>query len=117
MIVNASLKPSKLTTSSCRNKKAVALKVLSGRTIPHTFLNARLLSNGCVVDGTAWVLSREELQGQFDYLLVDEAGQFSLGNAVGTGSCADNIVLMGDQMQLASPIQGSHPSESGMSAL
>ena len=71
----------------------------------------------CVVGGTAWVFSREELQGQFDYLLVDEAGQFTLANVVGTGCCADNIVLMGDQMQLASPVQGSHPGESGMSAL
>ena len=71
----------------------------------------------CVVGGTAWVFSREELQGKFDYLLVDEAGQFSLANVVGTGCCADNIVLMGDQMQLASPVQGAHPGESGMSAL
>ena len=71
----------------------------------------------CVVGGTAWVFSREELQGEFDYLFVDEAGQFSLANVVGAGCCADNIVLMGDQMQLASPVQGAHPGESGESAL
>lgn len=74
-------------------------------------------SSACVVGGTAWLFSREELRGAFDYLLVDEAGQFSLANVVGTGCCANNIVLMGDQMQLASPIQGAHPGESGMSAL
>lgn len=74
-------------------------------------------SAACVVGGTAWVFSREELQSGFDYLFVDEAGQFSLANVIGTGCCADNIVLMGDQMQLASPIQGAHPGESGMSAL
>lgn len=79
---------------------------------------AELLSeNPCVVGGTAWLFSREELQGAFDYLLVDEAGQFSLANVVGTGCCANNIVLIGDQMQLASPVQGAHPGESGMSAL
>jgi uncharacterized protein len=71
----------------------------------------------CVIGGTAWVFSREELQGKFDYLFVDEAGQFSLANVVGTGCCADNVVLMGDQMQLASPVQGAHPGESGESAL
>ena len=71
----------------------------------------------CVVGGTAWVCSREELQGQFDYLFVDEAGQFSLANVVGAGCCSENIVLVGDQMQLASPVQGSHPGESGSSAL
>ena len=75
------------------------------------------LGGPCVVGGTAWVFSREELQGGFDYLFVDEAGQFSLANVVGTGCCAENIVLVGDQMQLASPIQGSHPGESGESAL
>jgi len=33
------------------------------------------------------------------------------------GCAAKNIVLVGDQMQLAQPIQGSHPGESGLSAL
>ena len=71
----------------------------------------------CVVGGTAWVFSREELTGKFDYLFVDEAGQFSLANVVGTGCCSDNVVLVGDQMQLSSPTKGSHPGESGLSAL
>lgn len=31
--------------------------------------------------------------------------------------CADNVVLLGDQMQLAQPIQGSHPGDSGLSIL
>jgi uncharacterized protein len=70
-----------------------------------------------VVGGTAWVFSRPELQGAFDYVFVDEAGQFSLANVVATGLSADNIVLVGDQMQLAQPILGAHPGESGKSAL
>jgi len=76
-----------------------------------------LAGAACVVGGTAWVFSREDLQGRFDYLFVDEAGQFSLANVVAAGCCADNIVLMGDQMQLAAPVQGAHPGESGQSAL
>jgi uncharacterized protein len=70
-----------------------------------------------VMGGTAWVFCRPELQQQFDYLFVDEAGQFSLANVIATGLAAKNIVLVGDQMQLAQPIQGSHPGESGLSAL
>ena len=70
-----------------------------------------------VMGGTAWVFSRPELQGAFDYLFVDEAGQFSLANVVATGLSADNIVLVGDQMQLAQPLLGRHPGESGKSAL
>src|SRR3546814_4641041 len=33
------------------------------------------------------------------------------------GVAARNIVLVGDQMQLAQPIQGTHPRESGVSGL
>ena len=38
-----------------------------------------------VVGGTAWAFSRPELQSEFDYLFIDEAGQFSLANVVGVG--------------------------------
>ena len=70
-----------------------------------------------LVGGTAWLFSREELDQTFDYLFVDEAGQVSLANAVAMATCARNLVLVGDPMQLAQPIQGVHPGESGRSAL
>jgi uncharacterized protein len=70
-----------------------------------------------VIGGTAWMFCREEWEGNLDYLFVDEAGQFSLANAVGVGLSTKNLVLVGDQMQLAQPIQGSHPGECGLSAL
>lgn len=70
-----------------------------------------------LVGGTAWVFSREELAGRFDYLFIDEAGQVSLANAVAVGLSTRNLVLVGDQMQLAQPIQGSHPGDSGLSCL
>jgi uncharacterized protein len=56
-----------------------------------------------VVGGTAWVFSRAELAGCFDYLFIDEAGQVSLANAVAAGVSARNLVLVGDQMQLSQP--------------
>ncbi|MHB1329040.1 MAG: DEAD/DEAH box helicase, partial [Gemmatimonadales bacterium] len=73
-----------------------------------------------VLGGTAWVFSRDDLQQpapRLDYLFVDEAGQVSLANLVGMGSAARNLVLIGDQMQLAQPVKGSHPDESGDSCL
>jgi predicted RecB family nuclease len=70
-----------------------------------------------VVGGTAWFFAREDVAGSFDYLFVDEAGQFSLANCVAVGRAAQNLVLLGDQLQLGQPIQGSHPGESGTSAL
>jgi uncharacterized protein len=70
-----------------------------------------------VIGGTAWLFSRPELAGVLDYLFIEEAGQFSLANAVAVGASAANLILLGDQMQLAQPTQGSHPGESGLSAL
>jgi uncharacterized protein len=71
----------------------------------------------CLVGGTAWLFSREELAGRFHYLFIDEAGQFSLANAVGVGLAARNLILVGDQMQLAQVTQGHHPGDSGLSCL
>ncbi len=70
-----------------------------------------------IVGGTAWAFSDPSAADQFDYLFVDEAGQVSVANLVGMSPCAKNLVLLGDQMQLGQPIQGSHPGESGQSAL
>ena len=67
--------------------------------------------------GTAWLFSLEEMDRSLDYLIVDEAGQVSLGNIVAMGTSAKNIVLLGDQMQLGQPIQGVHPEDSGLSTL
>jgi predicted RecB family nuclease len=77
-----------------------------------------VLGEGAVlVGGTAWVFSREELAGRFDYLFVDEAGQVPLANVVAVGQAARNLVLIGDQMQLGQPLQGTHPGDTGLSCL
>ena len=73
------------------------------------------LEPGVLVGGTAWVFSRPELQGKLDYLFIDEAGQVCLANAVAVGQSSKNLILVGDQMQLAQPMQGSHPGETGRS--
>ena len=70
-----------------------------------------------LVAGTAWLLTSSKLEQKFDYLFVDEAGQVSLANLLAMSTCARNIVLLGDQMQLGQPIQGVHPGESGKSTL
>lgn len=70
-----------------------------------------------LVAGTAWLFGRPEFDGKLDHLFIDEAGQVSLANVVAMGGCAHNIVLVGDQMQLAQPVKGAHPGGSGVSAL
>jgi predicted RecB family nuclease len=79
---------------------------------------AGVMGDGPVlVGGTAWVFSRDDLAGAFDYLFIDEAGQVSLANAVAMGLSTRNLILVGDQMQLGQPTQGTHPGESGLSCL
>lgn len=70
-----------------------------------------------VVGGTAWLFTRPEWVGKLDYLFIDEAGQVPLANAVAMSRCARNLILLGDQMQLEQPVQGSHPGDAGLSVL
>lgn len=70
-----------------------------------------------LIGGTAYLFARPDMAEAVDYLFVDEAGQVSLGNMLAMAGATRNIVLVGDQMQLAQPIQGAHPGASGLSAL
>ncbi|CAI8174983.1 MAG: Uncharacterised protein [Prochlorococcus marinus str. MIT 9215] len=70
-----------------------------------------------VVGGTTWIFCKEELADQFDWLVVDEAGQMSLANLLVMARCARSILLVGDQQQLAQPSQADHPGDSGQSCL
>lgn len=74
-------------------------------------------SGGLIMGTTAWGFARVDVEKEFDYLFVDEAGQVSLANLAAMSQAANNLILLGDQMQLGQPIQGSHPGESGESVL
>lgn len=75
------------------------------------------LQNACVLGTTAWGFAREDMINQLDYLFVDEAGQVAVANLIAMSRSAKNLILMGDQMQLSQPSQGSHPLQSGLSVL
>jgi predicted RecB family nuclease len=74
-------------------------------------------SDAQLVTGTAWLFADAAADQRLDALFVDEAGQVALANLVAAGTSARNLVLLGDQMQLAQPVQGVHPGRSGDSAL
>src|SRR5262245_32663025 len=57
------------------------------------------------------------MSGSADVLFVDEAGQFSLANAIGVAPAGGSLVLLGDPRQLEQPLQGSHPPGAEHSAL
>jgi uncharacterized protein len=89
---------------SSTDNKFVANEVASG--------SARL------VGGTAWLWARTDMEQAVDVLVIDEAGQFSLANAV-AASRGDRrgVVLLGDPQQLRQPTQAVHPEGAGVSAL
>jgi predicted RecB family nuclease len=70
-----------------------------------------------VVGGTAWLWSRADLAEAVDVLFIDEAGQFSLANAIAVAQAGRSLVLLGDPQQLEQPLLGSHPPGAGRSAL
>ncbi|GAA0305650.1 TM0106 family RecB-like putative nuclease [Psychrosphaera haliotis] len=88
------------------NVDVIKNKDLSSRTI-----------GASLVGTTAWGYARDDMENQLDYLFIDEAGQVSVANLIAMGMSTKNIVLMGDQMQLGQPSQGTHPMESGLSIL
>jgi uncharacterized protein len=57
------------------------------------------------------------MDGALDYLVIDEAGQVSLADALAMGTSAHNIILLGDPLQLAQVSQGVHPDGAGASVL
>ena len=70
-----------------------------------------------VVGGTAWLWSREQFADSVDVLVIDEAGQLALANAVAVSGAARNLILLGDPQQLDQPLQGTHPPGAEASAL
>jgi predicted RecB family nuclease len=80
-------------------------------------LDALTTGRVALVGGTAWLWSRPDLVGSLDVLVVDEAGQFSLANAVAVAPAARSMVLLGDPQQLTQPTQAAHPYGAGVSAL
>ncbi len=76
-------------------------------------------ASGYVLGGTAWdmVSSKRVRRQQFDLLVIDEAGQFSLANTVAASVSAKRLLLLGDPQQLPQVSQGTHPEPCDESAL
>ncbi|MBK6437896.1 MAG: AAA family ATPase [Candidatus Microthrix sp.] len=71
-----------------------------------------------LVAGTTWPFAGKDLRGSpVDTLIVDEAGQLSLADALAASCSATNLILLGDPLQLAQVSKASHPNGSGASVL
>jgi uncharacterized protein len=69
-----------------------------------------------LVAGTSWLFAREDL-ARLDYLVIDEAGQVALADALAMATNAENVILLGDPLQLAHVSVGTHPDGAGASVL
>lgn len=67
--------------------------------------------------GTVWLWARAGVQDTVDVLVVDEAGQLSLANALAASGAAESVILLGDPRQLDQPTKGAHPPGTGIAAL
>ncbi len=71
-----------------------------------------------LIGGTAWLWASESMRANpVDVLFVDEAGQFSLADAVASAPGARNMILLGDPLQLSQVSNAVHPGGSGASVL
>ena len=70
-----------------------------------------------LVAGTSWLFAPEFADEQLDYLVIDEAGQLSLADALASGTAARNLILLGDPLQLPHVSQAVHPEGTSLSVL
>jgi uncharacterized protein len=71
-----------------------------------------------LVAGTTWLWARPQMRPfPVDVLVVDEAGQLALADAVASANAAKNLILLGDPLQLSQVAQAEHPDGSGASVL
>lgn len=74
---------------------------------------------GLVVGGTAWDLTNTGRipRGSLDLVVIDEAGQFSLGKTLAVSVAGQRLLLLGDPAQLPQVSQGTHAEPIDHSAL
>jgi predicted RecB family nuclease len=89
-------------------------KKISGKSFDKMDLEFESL-DADLFSGTAWCFSRPACDEKLDYIFIDEAGQLTTADVLAISLSAKNVVIIGDQMQLSSPISAVHPGESGKS--
>ena len=70
-----------------------------------------------LIAGTSWLFARADLAQTLDVLVIDEAGQVALADAVVMMGAARNALLLGDPAQLAHVSTGTHPEGADRSVL
>ncbi|WP_316196012.1 TM0106 family RecB-like putative nuclease [Bradyrhizobium sp. SZCCHNRI3052] len=75
------------------------------------------IAPGTIVGGTAWLWAHPDAIGRLDVLVIDEAGQMALAQALAAARAARNLLLLGDPQQLEQPTRGAHEDGADVAAL
>ena len=68
--------------------------------------------------GSTWLFTNNKIRDNpVDVLLIDEAGQLALADALAASTAAHNLILLGDPLQLPQVTHAAHPGGGGLSAL
>jgi len=71
-----------------------------------------------VISGTPWLHASQAMREHpVDVLVIDEAGQLGLADAIAASISATNVILLGDPQQLPQISQASHPNGAEASAI
>ncbi len=71
-----------------------------------------------LVAGTSWFFASQQMSdAPVDVLVIDEAGQLALADAMVASRSARNVILLGDPLQLAQVSKAAHPDGAGASVL
>ena len=88
-----------------------------GRALAPWIESARDAGTPVVVASTKFGWSRSDTGCIADLLIIDEAGQLPLADAVAVCTAARRVVALGDPQQLAAPIQAAHDESVRLSLL
>lgn len=75
------------------------------------------IASGTIVGATAWLWAHPDAIGRLDVLVIDEAGQMALAQALAAARAARNLILLGDPQQLEQPTRGVHEDGADVAAL
>jgi predicted RecB family nuclease len=70
-----------------------------------------------LIAGTQWLFARLDLEASIDVLVVDEAGQMALADAVAIAPATRSALYLGDPQQLPHVTTGTHPAGASKSVL
>lgn len=78
---------------------------------------ARRMSGLDLLGATCWQWAHDAMRNSVDVLIIDEAGQLCLADALAVTVATKSLILVGDPQQLEQPMQGTHPDGVAVSVL